>query len=186
MRSITFILFLLFQLQALSQSNPKLVFRYSAYTQIPNEKDTFSLFYVIDSNIIFKNRKITFYKVTFSEDSVQNSGFIAIWKNGLLFIKDTLSHSKPQKIYSIGDKSKRKFISFPYVNEDVYIKQYLKADIIVLKLVYLIPRNSHSSYIKEIEFKKDCPYPQSITMFFPFEQNKNTKLFSSPMLPVKR
>lgn len=176
----------MFQLEGLTQSNSKLVFRYSAYTQIPNVKDNFSLFYAIDSNLIFKSSKLTFYKLTFSEDSVENSGFIAIWRNDLLFIKDTLGHSKPQKIYSVGDKSKRKFISFPYVNEDVYIKQYLKADTIVLKLVYLIPRNSHSSYIREIEFKKDCPYPQGITMFFPFEQNQSTKLFSSPMLPSKQ
>jgi hypothetical protein len=177
MKLISLILFLLFQLQVLSQPKKRLEFRLIINTQIPTIKDTFLLFYAIDSNCTFKKGKLTFYRITFSGDSLENSGFISINKKALLFIKDTLSFSKPQKIYSGANKSISRFKSFPYINGDVDIKQYLRQNSVVLKFIYLTPRNSHSSYIKEIEFKIGSPYPKSITIFFPFEEKQSTKLF---------
>ena len=154
----------------------KHVYRYEYNTQFAGIKKQFCLYYSIDSVPSFRSDSLSFYRFTFSTDSLEKSGFISFKnKNGDIFYISDTNKEKPTKTQMIFTRSKH-FIKgikkFPFIERDVDLFYQIKANTTFFKVKYKYPLDSHSIYISEFKFNKNENYPSAIVLYFPFEDNK--------------
>jgi hypothetical protein len=171
---------LLVSSKSFAQNDNRYSYQYSINTQFPGMKKDFAFYFIIDSNVKYEFDKAIYYKLTFSQDSTENSGFISIDSKGeaILFVADTnnIKGGCVSKIYDKKSKSLKKVCFVSSIGRVNFLYK-LQGDSISFIIQYPYPKSSHSVYLSGFNFNLKKNYPSSLTFFFPFEKNATVKIY---------
>lgn len=165
----------------------KYLYEYEYNTQFAGLKKKFSLYYWVDSSIIYTHKNKNFYKFNLTRDSIKSYGLIALDETyqEVFFLSDT-SYSKTNKIQKIYSRQKRVFKNiknFPFIEREFNLVYKKNQEGVIVKLDYKPPSFSHLIYVTGLKFNQGSNYPSEITLFFPFESKNLITL--SPLLVVE-
>jgi hypothetical protein len=180
------LLFLVVFEHCISQNKHVQVFQYLMNTQIAHQKVRFTLYYIVDSSIVYRYGKLSYYGFTFSEDSLEHTGFIGYnkYSEDILYISDTTGKKKnlSQKIFGLKDSRLVNISFFPYLGAEIKMNRKVVNNKIIFSPLYSFPRDSHSIFIKQLEFEKGKLFPNSIVFSFPFEDEESIKITAVPII----
>ena len=173
---LLFILILIFSQDCFSQATSGKVFSFDLPGEIPNSINGFKLFYIIDSSIFFKSNGRKFFKFTFSEDSTDCTGFISYdsaQKNILFISNESVKNKRKiiQKIFEFKNVGKISVHNFGFLGSGFQLDRRSSNNKTFFTPIYKFPKDSHSIYIKSIEFYGGV-IPLCISFRVPFGENK--------------